>query len=578
MLGHRRLSILDLSACGRQPMTFKDGLLWIVFNGEVYNYRELRETLREQGYEFKSSSDTEVILAAYGFWGEDCLHHFNGMWSFCIYDVRNHAIFCSRDRFGVKPFYFAIEGERFGFASEIKQLRCAGFGTGRASRSGVSQFLLYGEANEERETMFEGIQQLLPSESLRWKIADGVGGIKISRYYQPAANRSMRPDGKLSEYRDRFRAYLREAVELRLRSDVPVGTCLSGGLDSSSIVLTANRLLRSNGNGAVKQKTFTSCFEDAAYDEWNFASSVVSGLGVQACRVFPLMERLWEELPNLSWHQDEPFGSTSIYAQWNVMRLAKENGVKVLLDGQGADEVMAGYHSLVLDYLIGVFRELPVAEAMRTVRAMQKTGILNAAVRSRTGSPLDLAVRAARRLLNLHSLRPPSLGGVVTRADLVPRKHCSNRFQEMLYQSIFGSLQALLRYEDRNSMAFSVEARTPYLDYRIVELFLAMPGAYKLRDGWTKPFIREAMDGTMAEDVRFRVDKKGFVTPEAEWVQRNLSRIRSVLLSKDAPLEAWIDPSHLESWLAARESAAENDPSVWRLISTHFWMKAFCLS
>jgi len=574
--GHRRLAIVDLSPAGRQPMASHDRRFWIIFNGEIYNYKELREELAAQGHQFTSSSDTEVILASYKQWGEGCLQRFNGMWALAIYDTETFTLFCSRDRFGVKPFYFAVDGDRLGFASEVKQLRAAGFGTGRAHRMNVARFLLHGNVNATRETLFEGIRQLLPGEAIHWHIPEGPKALQVFRYYSPECNPQMKADGHLAWYRESFYHLLTDSVTLRLRSDVPVGTCLSGGLDSSSIVITANRLLNTNGNGH-RQKTFTSCFTEAEFDEWNFASRVVSATGVQAHRVFPQMDELWNELPNLVWHQDEPFGSTSIYAQWNVMRLAQHSGVKVLLDGQGADEVMAGYHSFVLDFLTSLARSRQIGQTIRNIREIRKTGILNAALHSRNSSTLRFGLKAMRRSLGIRSLGTAALTPILKSEYQVPNQYTATSFQQVLHQDMFGPLQALLRYEDRNSMAFSIEARTPFLDYRIVELFLQMPGVYKLRDGWTKPFLREAMQGAMPEDVRLRVDKKGFVTPEAAWTSRNFDRIRKLLLGTGSPLQVWIDQQPLVQWLSGSTKPIPSQTSLWRLISTHFWMEQFNL-
>jgi len=576
--GHRRLSILDLSQAGRQPMSSPDGRYWIVFNGEIYNYREIREQLYRKGHAFRSCSDTEVILAAYAEWGDRCLQLFNGMWAFAIYDSETQSLFCSRDRFGVKPFYFAVDQDRFGFASEIKQLRAAGFGTGRAHRSGVAQFLLYGNSNVARETLFEGIHQLLPGEALYWNVAHSPNAIRIIRYYSPHINHQMAPNGELEEYRQSFQDLITDAIKLRLRSDVPVGTCLSGGLDSSAIVTTANRLLRSGNSHKPQQKTFTSCFQDREFDEWSFASKVVSATGVNACTVFPQMEKLWDELSELTWHQDEPFGSTSVYAQWNVMRLARDNGVKVLLDGQGADEVMAGYHYFVLDYIISLLRSWQIRNTVQSLLSMRQTGILDAAVLSKSCSAWQLLMRAGRRLLGLPSLRPAKLCPVIRSEHVAPNKQQEVGFQALLWYAIFGSLQALLRYEDRNSMAFSVEARTPFLDYRIVELFLNMPGIYKIRDGWTKPFVREAMAGSMPDEVRLRVDKKGFVTPESAWIHGNLDRIRKLLLNSNSPIQLWLDQPKLRKWLLGNDCLIQGEFSLWRAISVHCWMERFDLA
>ncbi len=576
-LGHRRLSILDLTDAGHQPMASRDGRFWIVFNGEVYNYLELRLDLEREGYRFKSGSDTEVILAAYACWREECLQRFNGMWGLAIFDARENVLFASRDRFGVKPFYYAVDRDRFGFSSEIKQLRTAGFGTGRADRYRVAQFLVHQKSNADRETLFEGIRQLLPGEALRWSINDGIAAIKTFQYYSPRPNREMRADGLLEEYQARFGNLLEDSIRLRLRSDVPVGTCLSGGLDSSSIVITVNRLISSN-NGHCRQKSFTSCFKDPRFDEWEYAESVVSATGVEAHRVFPDMDRLWDEMDNFTWHQEEPCASTSPYAQWNVMRMVQQNGIKVLLDGQGSDEVMGGYHYFLIDFLVSLGKQSSWLETYQQIKALRRTGLWSVARRSFTKSFSRLMVTAMRRAIGLK----PTAGwlAAVVRPEFRmpnpdPRPHI---FQDHLYWTILRTLQPLLRYEDRNSMAFSVEARTPFLDYRLVELFLNMCGAYKVRDGWTKPFLREAMAGIMPEDVRLRVDKKGFVTPEATWYQRHFESIRRLLLSADSPVQLFLNPAELDRWLDKKEFVAPRDFSLCQMLSVHFWMLRFGLT
>jgi asparagine synthase (glutamine-hydrolysing) len=315
-------------------------------------------------------------------------------------------------------------------------------------------------------------------------------------------------------------------------------------------VLLANGLLRERSADG-RQHTFTSCFADPRFDEWEYASQVATAAGVEAHRVFPDLRCLWEEMPSLAWHQDEPFRTTSIYAQWNVMRLAREQGVTVLLDGQGADEVLPGYHTFIPLYLAGLVRSGQVARAWNELRRMRRTGILAAT---------EPAARTLGKLLyhslGLTSLRRRRLDGVIRAAYAVARERpVPAGFQETIHDDLFGSLQSLLRHEDRNSMAFSIEARTPFLDYRLVELFLRMPGAYKLRDGWTKPFLREAMAGRMPEPVRLRVDKKGFVTPEVVWYRTDGARLRATLLDPGSPVAEWVDPGRLRGLLDDRPVA-----------------------
>jgi len=576
-LGHRRLSILDLSPKGRQPMSSADGRLWIVFNGEIYNYVELRAELEDLGHRFVTGSDTEVILAAFTQWKDACLSRFNGMWAFAIYDTYENVLFVSRDRFGVKPLYFACDKDTFAFSSEIKQLRAAGYGDGNAQRRAVANFLQYGTVNADRETLFSQISQLLPGEKLHWRIPAGTNAIQISRYYTPFFNTEMRPNGtrSLQHYRQEFATLLEDAVRLRLRSDVAIGSCLSGGLDSSSIVAMAKRLLCAQ-NVRDKQKTFTSCFEDPRFDEWRFAFLVAAATGVDAYQVFPKMEQLWEEIDDLAWHQEEPFGSTSIYAQWNVMRFARDTGLKVLLDGQGADEVMAGYHCYIPAFLCSLAHVQPF-DAIKKARQLWETGVLaeaSAAVGRSIPSAIGKFVK--RRLLS-SSKWASSVSALINPEYRGYRPIAASSFQHLLYQDVFGSLQALLRYEDRNSMAFSIEARTPYLDYRVVECFLQMPGSYKMRDGWTKPFTREAMAGLLPDPVRFRSDKKGFETPQSVWCQNNLRPIKELLLTADNTLGTWVDRRALRQWLDNLSYVGSAHSAIWRMLSVHVWMKRFRL-
>ena len=341
-LGHRRLSIIDLSSAGHQPMCNEDGSLWIVYNGEIYNYLEIRKELVSLGHRFNSYTDTEVILHAYEEWGADCLSRFNGMWAFAIVDLKKKRIFCARDRAGVKPFYYVYDGKRFCFASEIKAILKMDHFSVEPNEQIIADYLFGGLIDHTRETFFKGIYQLRPGEYLLIE----NNGLTTKPYWDIEPNEAhfVQED----DYTASFYELLEDSIRLRLRTDVPIGTCLSGGLDSSSIVCLANRLMF-NGQSidprlvGERQKTFSSCFEDPVYDERKFIELVIDRTGAEKNYVFPQAEALFEDLTKLIWHQDEPFGSITIYAHWNVIRLARKRGVTVLLNGQGADELLAGY-------------------------------------------------------------------------------------------------------------------------------------------------------------------------------------------------------------------------------------------
>jgi asparagine synthase (glutamine-hydrolysing) len=348
-LGHRRLAIIDLSSSGGQPMTNEDQSLWIIFNGEIYNYIELKRELRARGRSFRTDSDTEVILHAFATWGDDCVYRFNGMWAFAIADLRENRLFCSRDRMGVKPFHYYFDGRRFVFASEIKQLLCFPFVPRRINERAAYEFLAFAAVDYCEETFFERIFKLPQGHNLVLDMNEP--SLSVRKYYQPRLEIDTRITCRRAAAT--FRELLSDSVRLRLRSDVEVGSCLSGGLDSSSIVCLMHRELAAAGKGNV-QRTFSSHFDEKEANELEYMEEVIRATGVRAHFICPTAGELMEDMDRLVWHQEEPFGSTSIFSQWSVYKLVHRHGVKVMLDGQGADEQLAGYVGLTSSY----FQEL----------------------------------------------------------------------------------------------------------------------------------------------------------------------------------------------------------------------------
>ncbi|HEY3120314.1 MAG TPA: asparagine synthase (glutamine-hydrolyzing) [Vicinamibacteria bacterium] len=571
-LGCRRLAIIDLTAAGHQPMPAPGGRFWVAYNGEIFNYRELRAELEGLGHAFRTGSDTEVLLAAWSQWGPEALHRFNGMWAFALYDARQRTVFCARDRFGVKPFHYFWDGDVFAFASEIKGLLAHPRVPRRPHDPALRAFLVDGAMDEGEETFFAGILRLGAGRLLTCSVPERR--LAVSRWYalpEPAAERRD-PAG--------LRALLEDAVRLRLRSDVDVGTCLSGGLDSSSIVALTARL---RGDGVrTARRAFTVTHPDAEIDESAHAAAVVAATGVQPARTTPTSRELLEDLPALARAQDEPFASSSVYAQWRVMRLARETGVTVLLDGQGADEVLAGYHYHFGPLLAEIARSEGWPAALAEARQAHRV----------TGRPLSFFLG----LLAYHGLPVPA----ALRARVVARAATQSRLPRSLLDPAFAagdggghserhrprpslaeerraeitstSLPALLRYEDRNSMAFSVEARTPFLDYRLVEWALALPARALIRDGWTKAPLREAMRGALPETVRLRRDKIGFATPESRWLREIAPQVREWLgpAARTRPL---LRRGRLQSWLSGLDGARPTPPGLWRLLSVELWCR-----
>jgi asparagine synthase (glutamine-hydrolysing) len=579
--GHRRLAIVDLSPLGQQPMATEDGRCWVTYNGEIYNHIELRQELRGKGHRFRSTSDTEVLLAAYREWGEACVTRFNGMFAFALWDGDRRRLFCARDRLGVKPLYYVWDGERFVFASEIKGLFAAGLRPASNHRA-VFDYLEGGCLDHTDGTFFEGVRQLGPAHCLT---VDGRG-VTLVRYWDLPSMAEERGE-TARETADAFLELFHDAVRLRLRSDVPIGTCLSGGLDSSSIVCVADVLMfgdKSEVSRAVagaRHRTFSSCFEDPAFDERRFISPIVARIGAEPHYVFPDPKELIATVSQLVWRQDEPFGSTSIFAQWNVMRLAAQAGVKVLLDGQGADEQLAGYHgffgALYADLIAGkrwgtLLRELtayhrlhgpfPRSLLANFARAVLPVPLVRAFRGRMTGS-VDWIARDFRRQWET----PPA-------ESRGPSSHVQRMERALLTGS---GLRALLHYEDRNSMAFGIETRLPFLDYRLVEFLSRVPASGKIRGGWTKAVLRDAMEGILPEEVRWRVDKMGFVTPEDQWFRTTLRDLmREVLTDPRTRARGYLNVDaalrEFEAHLAGRKNLAF---TLWRWLNLELWCRRF---
>lgn len=580
-LGHRRLAIIDLTDDGLQPMPSADQRRWIVFNGEIYNYIELREELQESGCVFHSRTDTEVILHAYERWGRDCVQRFNGMWSFAIVDLDRGIIFCSRDRLGIKPFHYIVDDRRFAFGSEIKQLLEFPFVPRRVNQRAVGEFLLYAATDYCEETFFEGVKKLLQGHNLIFDLSSGQ--LRIERYYNPrlAVNHDLTPREAAASFRDLFT----DSVRLRLRSDVEVGSCLSGGIDSSSIVCLVNRELLAQDKSSI-QRTFTSHFDEDEANELEYAQEIIRATGVRSHVIQPTPQGLLDDLDRIVWHQDEPFASTSIFAQWSVYKLAREHGVKVMLDGQAADEMLGGYASLRSTFYAELaakrrtillawerWRHLALdpAQGSGVVRRIVRALGFGATAEGTAGtavpiSPLRDSVAAE---LNGHSRYLES-----QRVTCFPDEES---FNNLLYRLAFvNNLQSLFRYQDRNSMAFGVEGRVPFADYRLVEFIFSMPSTVKIRRGYTKRPLRDAMAGILPDRVRWRVSKLGFATPERSWQRTALKPVITEAL-RDERLALYINPDRAAEAVAQLDHLPVVNSTLWRCVSLSLWLKRYDL-
>ncbi len=556
-LVHRRLAIIDLSKDGLQPMTNEDKTLWLVYNGEIYNYVELREELIKKGHHFHSHSDTEVILHAYEEWGTGCLQRFNGMWAFALWDEKSQQLFCARDRFGIKPFYYAEINGSFLFASEIKAL-LEHPGVGKTPDDEIlGTYLAWGVQDHSARTMFIGIFQLKPAHAM---VITREGPQPPYQYWDITISGEVRSDTRDDRKSDRFLSLLLDATRIHLRSDVAVGTCLSGGIDSSTLTVLINNLIRDEAPASVseRQKTFSIVFTDKRFDESRYIDEIVNATGVDSCRTEPAPEQLWDDIDRLVWVQDEPFGSLSIYAQYCVMRLAGKK-VKVVLDGQGADELLGGYLAYQASYIRGLLH------SFHAVKALQEIG---GSLRSHRGffqsASGQLLIRRTRR--NLLTIKVPPVGRYSGNlAEVLRRELCST------------NLPSLLHYEDRNSMAFSIEARVPYLDVRLVEYIASLPLDQKIRNGVTKIALRKAVKGIIPESIRCRMDKMGFVTPEELWMKDTLRPFVLAVLSSESfrARPYWDAGAVVKDYLAFLDGRSAYSPEIWRIVCTELWLVKF---
>jgi len=509
-LGNRRLAILDVSSSGNMPMEIEKGAYSITFNGEIYNYKEIREELEGAGHRFRTGTDTEVILHAYQEWGDECLQRFNGMWSFALWDRIRQRLFCARDRFGVKPFYYAHAGRCFYFGSEIKQILLASSMPRRANEQVVFALLEWGLMDHSSETFFEGVHQLPGGHCLTLDLGDSLSPV-TRRYWELRVEPQIKasPEEATEEFRHRFK----NAVRIRLRSDVPVGVCLSGGLDSSAILCQAKEIAPNS-----QLQTFSACFEERAIDEREYMLAAASAAGSVNHPTFPKGHEFWESIQPLIFHHDEPLGAASTFSQWSVMRSARQQGTPVVLGGQGSDEALCGYQKYRYFYFWHLLRS-GNPKLIREILLWMRNGTTTHGRLAAATRYLPAIVRRpfspAQRLCNGEFRRSISFNGTKLGA-------AASIAERQKIDLIYSSIPPFLRHEDRNSMAHSVETRHPFLDYRLVEFAVSCPPDFKVRDGWSKWILRNAMKGILPDKVRLRKTKLGFDAPDATWMRMGL--------------------------------------------------------
>lgn len=504
---HRRLSIQDLSDAGHQPMNYKNRY-WIVYNGEIYNFFELKEELISFGYEFVSNTDTEIIMAAYDKWGTKCLNKFNGMWSFVLYDMFEEKFFISRDRFGIKPLYYYKDKEIFIFSSEIKSILEHPSVEIQENKVYLDSYLKFGPKEYKKETAFKDIYRFNFASFFEGTFDDILNTFKETVFWEIKPNTSIVKFNKdrAADYAEKYYKLLEDSVKIRLRADVKVGSALSGGLDSSSIVYLVNKILKEEGNEEL-QETFSSVYSTPGTehcDESKFINELAKFLNVHSNKIEPFEKDVTREHQKVIYAMENPPESTCMSA-WHTFKLVATTNVKVTLDGQGADEQLAGYSRYTKNYFlsltfIDLFKEtfsfLKMPFPKRTIFASFLVGLLKNII----------GIKLTKFLIS----------------DVFKKKYPFQSLNEQLASDCHSSLVTLIHYADHTSMAHSIESRMPFMDYRLVEFLLSIPSCYKMHNGWTKYIARLAFQDKLPTSIVWRKDKMGWLVPEDYWFRGNL--------------------------------------------------------
>jgi asparagine synthase (glutamine-hydrolysing) len=556
--GHRRLSIIDLSETGHQPMCNANGKIWITFNGEIYNYLEIKSDLKKIGHSFISESDTEVVLAAYKEWGFNCVERFNGMWAFCIYDSEKQLCFASRDRLGVKPFYYINNNNLLAFSSEQKAFIKAELIAAKINNNALHNYLINGLLETNSTNFFEGINELMPGNNLVFNLK--TQELKITTYYNLTEHITLTND-RLSEKEliDKIAYTFENSVKLRLRSDVEVGTCLSGGIDSSALAVTISEI--------TKQPLycFTSIFKNQSINEEHFADSVANKIKAKHFKVEPTLEGFLEEIDSLIYSQDVPIWDTSTYAQYKVMELAKKNNIKVVLDGQGADELFGGYHHHFLAKWNNLFSQGHFMSGLNEILASKKT----------ISNPLQFFIKEKikqKKYFNKKHFEQFFKPEFLKSSEIKNPSVYFNSVNEQLVEDIYQTrLKSFLKCEDRCGMWHSVESRTPFADdIELINLLFSFNGNKKIKNGVSKYLLREVVKNKLPEEIYKRYDKKGFETPMQQWMQK----LRPQLLSEiKAANFDFVNQNELEK---TDPTNSFQNKLLFKLFVLSRWQKLFC--
>ena len=563
-VGMRRLSIVDIEG-GEQPIRSERTGACIVFNGELYNNAELRGELVRAGHCFVSDhSDTETVLRAYEQWGASCVTHLTGMFAFAIVDRSSRELYLARDRLGIKPLYYYATRGRFCFASELKALFQDPLVPRTPDMGVLYQFLLHRVHDSGEETFFQGVKRLLPGHFMT-VAADGR--TTVSKYWAPEVNSEFSSSRTDAEYAEAFKELFERVIRRHMIADVPVGVSLSGGLDSSGVSSVMASLMSSGADTHTEGSlhTFSALYPGQTIDESYYVHSVERRVNSVPHYAYPTVDEFWNEIAEWVWYQEEPTISSAPYAYYSVYRIAKGQ-VKVILSGNGGDELLAGYLPYFRTYLSSAMDQRHFLAAIREVLLGR-----------------DLYTKFARELAATHrpgGPRPFSMPDLLaaTPADLAEfHYHPSRNLNVRLADDVLRySTPNLLRYEDKNSMAFSIESRVPFLDHELVEFIFQLPIDQKIKKGWNRYVYREAMKGKMPEANRTRRSKIGFTNPETAWTRERAPLIKDIFASNTLSSRGIFNSDRLleefDAWLGGKPG---DGLAFWRVLVTELWLRRY---
>lgn len=578
--GHTRLSIIDLSSLGRQPMISGDGRYLLSFNGEIYNYKELKQDLQQNGYSFHSDTDTEVLLNAWSHWGRGCLIKLTGMFAFTVFDKKNSTLTCVRDPFGIKPFFYHLTETTYSYSSELPALLSVIDHKPKINLQKAYDYLVYTEYDRDRETFYDGIKRLMPGEMMCVHFDNNKLKTKTERWWVPSFQEQSQIS--FSDAADELRERFLQNIKLHLRSDVPLGAALSGGIDSSAIVCGMRHL-----EPKMPIHTFSYISKDTKADEEKWVDIVNNFAGSISRKCVIKSNELSRDIDKLIKLQGEPFSTTSIYAQFRVFQLAKENGVTVTLDGQGADEMLAGYDgypALKVESLLNSRKFSDLATFMKEWPNSDQRDpkkVYRALFKSFLTDGMRKKIRRKKHLLaELEWIHKPWFQerGIIINGDSILNESSAKTrlvMEQLSTELMVDRIPRLLRYEDRNSMYWSVESRVPFLTRELVEFLLSLPEEYLISNrGVTKSIFREAMRDIVPEQILNRKDKIGFETPGKQLLiglQPNLDKRLAPM--KRLPFIPWKETKKL-----VEETVAGTRPfswDVWRILCFVGWVKEF---